>query len=53
MGAIFIAAGPGIAVGRVVPSFRNVHVYPLMAHLLGLAAAPSSGSLDSVRGVLR
>ncbi len=53
MGAVFIAAGPGIAEGRVVPPFRNVHVYPLMAHLLGLRAAPSDGALDSVRGMLR
>jgi predicted AlkP superfamily pyrophosphatase or phosphodiesterase len=53
MGAVFIAAGPGIAEGRRVPAFRNIHVYPLMAHLLGLVPAPTSGSLDSVRTVLR
>jgi predicted AlkP superfamily pyrophosphatase or phosphodiesterase len=53
MGATFIAAGPRIARGRVVPPFQNVHVYPLMAHLLGVRPAPSSGSLDSVRAVLR
>ena len=53
MGALFVAAGPGIAQGRVVPPFRNIHVYPLLAHLLGLTPAPNSGSLDSVRAVLR
>jgi predicted AlkP superfamily pyrophosphatase or phosphodiesterase len=53
MGATFIAAGPGIAVGRVVPPFGNIHVYPLMARLLGVTPAPNSGSLDSVRAVLR
>lgn len=53
MGALFVAAGPGIARGRVVPPFRNVHVYPLLAHLLGLEPATNSGSLDSVRAVLR
>lgn len=53
MGATFIAAGPGIARGRVVPPFQNVHVYPLMAHLLSLRPAQTSGSLDSVRAVLR
>lgn len=53
MGALFIAAGPGIAVGRVVPPFQNIHVYSLMAHLLSLTPAPTSGSLDSVRAVLR
>lgn len=53
MGAVFVAAGPGIAEGRRVPAFRNVHLYPLMAHLLGLRAAPTDGTLDSVRAVLR
>lgn len=53
MGALFLAAGPGIARGRVLPPFRNVHVYPLMARLLGLEPAPTAGSLDSVRAVLR
>jgi predicted AlkP superfamily pyrophosphatase or phosphodiesterase len=53
MGAVFIAAGPGIAEGRRVPAFRNIHVYSLMAHLLGLVPTPTSGSLDSVRTVLR
>lgn len=53
MGAVFVAAGPGIAEGRVVPPFRNVHVYSLMAHLLGLRPAPTDGSIDSVRALLR
>ncbi len=53
MGALFIAAGPGIAEGRVVPAFGNLHVYPLMAHLLGVRAARTSGQLDSVAMVLR
>jgi predicted AlkP superfamily pyrophosphatase or phosphodiesterase len=53
MGAVFIAAGPGIARGRVVPAFSNIHVYSLMAHLLGLRPAPNAGTLDSVRRVIR
>ena len=53
MGALFVAAGPGIAEGRLVRPFRNVHIYPLMAHLLQLTPAVTSGSLDSVRAVLR
>ena len=53
MGAVFIAAGPGIARGRIVPPFRNIHVYPLMAHLLRVRPAVTSGVLDSVRRVLR
>jgi predicted AlkP superfamily pyrophosphatase or phosphodiesterase len=53
MGALFVAAGPGIARGRVIPPVRNVHIYSLMAQLLGLTPAATSGSLDSVRIVLR
>jgi predicted AlkP superfamily pyrophosphatase or phosphodiesterase len=53
MGALFVAAGPGIAEGSVVAPFRNVHVYSLMAHLLGLTTARTDGSLDSVRVMLR
>lgn len=53
MGAIFVAAGPGVAEGRVVPPFRNVHVYSLMAELLGLRPARTDGSPDSVRAILR
>jgi hypothetical protein len=36
-----------------VPAFSNVHLYELMAHLLGVPSAPNQGSLDSVRAVLR
>lgn len=53
MGALFVAAGPGIAQGKVVAPFRNVHVYSLMTHLLGLRPARTSGSIDSVRTMLR
>lgn len=53
MGAVFVAVGPGIARGKHIPAFRNVHLYALMAHLLGLRPAPTSGSLDSVRAILR
>jgi len=53
MGALFVAAGPGIARGREVPRVRAVDLYALMAHILGLVPAPNDGSLDSVRAVLR
>jgi predicted AlkP superfamily pyrophosphatase or phosphodiesterase len=53
MRALFIASGPGIRRGVVVPSFSNIHVYELMASLLGLSPAANDGSLDSVRMVMR
>ncbi|MCC7055219.1 MAG: alkaline phosphatase family protein [Gemmatimonadaceae bacterium] len=53
MGALFIGAGPDFRRGRVVAPFSNVHVYPLLARLLRVLPAASSGSLDSVRTLLR
>ncbi|MCE9601800.1 MAG: ectonucleotide pyrophosphatase/phosphodiesterase [Gemmatimonadetes bacterium] len=53
MGALFVAAGPGIAEGRRVPPFRNVHLYALMAELLHLRPAATDGSIDSVRAIRR
>jgi hypothetical protein len=53
MGALFVAAGPGFARGRVLPPFSSVHVYPMLAHLLGIVPAPNDGSLDSVHAALR
>ena len=53
MGALFVAAGPAFRAGVVVPPFQNVHVYSLLAKVLGLMPAPTDGSLDSVRVLLR
>jgi predicted AlkP superfamily pyrophosphatase or phosphodiesterase len=52
MRAIFLASGPGFRKGVTVEPFRNIHVYDLMAHLLGLTPAPNDGVLDSAKTVL-
>ena len=52
MGAIFIAHGPAFRRGIAVPPFRNIHLYPLLAEVLGITPAPNDGSLDSVRALL-
>jgi predicted AlkP superfamily pyrophosphatase or phosphodiesterase len=33
---IFYAQGPNIRQGMVIPAFQNIHVYPLIAKILGL-----------------
>lgn len=48
MGALFVAAGPDLQEGRVIGPVANVHVYPLLARLLGITAAPSDGHADSL-----
>jgi predicted AlkP superfamily pyrophosphatase or phosphodiesterase len=53
MRAIFVARGPAFRRGVVLPPFRNIHLYALMASVLGIRPAPTDGSLDSVRQALR
>lgn len=54
MHGIFLARGPGIEPGARIPAFQNVHIYPLVAHLLGLEpAAGIDGRLEALEGVLR
>ena len=53
MRGVFVAAGPSFRPGVTVPAFRNVHVYPLLAEVLGITPAPNEGSADSVRAMLR
>jgi hypothetical protein len=52
MQAIFLARGPTFKKGVTVPPFQNIHLYVLLAHLLGVTPAPNDGSLDSVESVL-
>ena len=52
MRAIFLARGPDFKRGAVVAPFQNIHLYSLLAHLLGLTPAANDGSLDSVQAVL-
>lgn len=53
MAAIFMARGPAFRSGAVVPAFDNVHVYPLLARLLGVAPAPNDGDPRVLQAVLR
>ncbi len=43
MAALFIASGPAFRRGLALPAFDNVHVYPLLAGLLGLPLHPGDG----------
>jgi alkaline phosphatase D len=52
MKASFFAAGPDIVAGKTVAPFENVHLYPWLAHLLGLTAPQSDGNLDILAGTL-
>src|SRR6185503_1563208 len=43
MHALFVAAGPGLRQGLLVPAFENIHVYEFMCRLLGLTPAKNDG----------
>jgi len=53
MKASFFAAGPDLVEGKTVAPFDTVNLYPWMAHLLGLNAPKSDGSLNILSGTLR
>ena len=53
MHAIFYAVGPAFKAGHIHPTFENVNIYPLIAHILNLDPAPTDGSLDIVKDMLK
>lgn len=54
MHVMFRAAGPDFKQGYTMPHpFRNVNVYSLLAHLLGVTPAPNDGNLSDVQELLK
>jgi len=53
MQAIFVADGPAFKSGYSRKVFENIHIYPLLAHILGLEPyAEIDGDLDVVKDLL-
>jgi predicted AlkP superfamily pyrophosphatase or phosphodiesterase len=53
MHGIFMASGPGLRGGAIVPAFESIHVHPLVAHLLGIEPAPDiDGRLEEIADLL-
>ena len=53
MRAVFIARGPSFNQGQTIAGFDNVDVYPLLARLLGIPAAPNDGDAERLLPALR
>jgi len=53
MRAIFIGHGAALKKGKVVEPFENVHIYNLMAKILGLKPARNDGDFEKVRKLLK
>lgn len=52
MQGLFVAAGPGVRQGAVVPPFENVHIYNFLCELLGLSPATNDGDARVTRRFL-
>ena len=52
MQGLFIAAGPRLKSGMVVPPFENIHIYDLMCALLGVTPAKNDGNPAVTRDML-
>lgn len=52
MHALFRAIGPDFQ-HTEIPHFRNIDVYPLVCHLLGVTPARNDGNLDEIRTILK
>jgi predicted AlkP superfamily pyrophosphatase or phosphodiesterase len=53
MKGAFFAYGPDIKPGVRVKAFRNIHVYPLVAAILGLKTPPIDGELKVLAPILK
>ena len=53
MMGIFYAIGPNIKSGTRLPAFENVHVYPLIAKILGLNPPKTDGDFNVLKPVLK
>ncbi len=53
MRGLFVASGPAIKSGVVLPPFENIHIYDFLCALLHLKPAPNDGNPAVLRGILR
>lgn len=52
MRALFVAHGPAFRHGVTVPEFRNVDIYSLLTHILGIRPAANDGDYAEVKSML-
>jgi alkaline phosphatase D len=52
MQGIFYAMGPNIKAQTTIPAFENIHIYPLIAEILGLPIPPIDGKLQVLKPIL-
>ena len=52
MRGIFYAFGPNIKANVTIPAFQNIHIYPLMAEILGLPLPAIDGNPEVLKSIL-
>lgn len=53
MMGIFYACGPNVRPGVTLPAFRNIHVYPLVARILGMQTPVIDGRFRVLKRIYR
>ena len=54
MHGIFYAVGPNLKSGLHIPEFENIHIYPLIAEILGLIPYDKiDGKLELIKDILK
>ena len=54
MHALFIASGPDLQSGTVIPPFENVNIYPLICHILNTDNYPKiDGNKKNIKNILK
>jgi predicted AlkP superfamily pyrophosphatase or phosphodiesterase len=53
MFGIFYAQGPAIKAGSKIPAFENIHVYPLIAKILGVKNPDMDGKIEVLESILK
>ncbi len=53
MHGLFVAAGPRIVQGEIVPAFQNIHIYDFLCSILGLTPASNDGDPNVTRSFLK
>ena len=53
MHGLFVAAGPRVRQGLVVPEFENIHIYNFLCEILGLIPAKNDGDPSVTRTFLQ
>tara|TARA_Y100000588_G_C14254860_1_gene924968 strand:+ start:316 stop:1542 length:1227 start_codon:yes stop_codon:yes gene_type:complete len=54
MHTLFAAAGPNFQKGIIIEPFENIHIYPMIAHILNIEPNPEiDGKIDNIRTLLK